>query len=205
MLRELDFLRKFVWSWLLFDRASVLTKLFSCLLWWAVEPVPAKDLWRKILMLSRMNYSSFWQERAQKAKCKEQQVQTPGERFICSSTLRFDLFNSLFLYISVLSMYFMIKWFWIYSPKHLEPMSQYSVWVCCRCSDVCVLVCTCAIIRLQQYGLLLIVSVYLIWSLLEEGGRKQACSGFFFFITHHINISNSDPVLFITAHIHILW
>lgn len=70
--------------------------------------------------------------------------------------------------------------------------------------EVFVLMCSCTIISLPQYGLVLIVFVYLIWSLLEEGRRKQACSGFFF-MKHHINISDSDPALFITAHIRILW
>lgn len=73
------------------------------------------------------------------------------------------------------------------------------VWVCCRC------LCACTIISLSYYGLLLIFLCIWFGLCWLEGGRKQACSGFFFFITHHINISDFDPVLFITAQIHILW
>ena len=66
-------------------------------------------------------------------------------------------------------------------------------------------VCACTIINLSYYGPLLIFCVFdLVFVGETEGGNRPALVSFFF-ITPHINISDFDPVLFITAHIHILW
>lgn len=67
------------------------------------------------------------------------------------------------------------------------------------CWYVSVMACT-VISRLWNV-LLLIIFVYLTWALLNEGGRKQACSGFLLLI-HHINISDSDRVIYHSLHPH---